>query len=61
VKCPNEYCDGQVNEFINSNGGGSRYCLDGCGFYEEFPDGTFKKRQPQEPQDPRRRKKGQRP
>lgn len=38
MKCCN--CGGKVEQFINSVGGGSRYCLDGCGFYEEFPTGT---------------------
>lgn len=58
MKCPNEYCGGLVYEFVNSSGGGSRYCLDGCGFYEELPDGTFKmKRARPEPPAVRRQKK----
>lgn len=42
MRCPNEYCGGVVHEFVNSSGGGSRYCLDGCGYYEELPNGTMK-------------------
>jgi hypothetical protein len=45
MKCPNDYCAGVVEEHVNSVGGGSRYCLDGCGYYEELPAGTFMKRQ----------------
>lgn len=36
MKCPNELCGGKVEEFVRTNGQGSRYCLDGCGYYEEF-------------------------
>lgn len=40
MKCPNPRCGGKVEEHVNGRGGGSRYCLDGCGFYCEFPEGT---------------------
>lgn len=40
MKCPNEYCGGKVEQHVKTDGSGSRYCLDGCGYYEEFPAGT---------------------
>ena len=41
MTCPNEHCGGLVYEYIDDRGGGSRYCLDGCGYYEELPEFTF--------------------
>lgn len=40
MKCPNPHCGGKVEEHVDSVGGGSRYCLDGCGYFLEFPPGT---------------------
>lgn len=40
MKCGNPYCGGKAEEHVNSRGGGSVYCLDGCGYYSEFPAGT---------------------
>lgn len=41
LKCPN--CNSfSVDEWINSDGGGSRYCLDGCSYEEKIPNGTYK-------------------
>jgi hypothetical protein len=37
MKCPNNsYCNGIIYEYVGSTGLGSRHCLDGCGYYEEF-------------------------
>jgi hypothetical protein len=51
VTCPN--CNGMVEEHINSTGGGSRYCLDGCGYYEELPDGSMRPRRKEKAEPPR--------
>ena len=40
MKCPNSWCCGGVDTHVNSDGSGTRYCLDGCAYYEEFPAGT---------------------
>ncbi len=55
IRCPRSYCGGEVEEFVNSEGGGSRYCLDGCGYYEELPVGSFRRPQPERADPPRRR------
>lgn len=58
MRCPHEYCGGVVDEYVDDRGGGSRYCLDGCGYYEELPEGTFKiKRERREPVTPMKRKR----
>jgi len=41
IVCPNEFCDDEVEEHVNSSGGGSRYCSR-CGYYEEVAKGTLK-------------------
>jgi len=41
MRCPNEACGDKIHEHVNSRGGGSRYCLGGCGFYEELPAGSM--------------------
>ena len=53
--CPN--CSGEVNEYVNDMGGGSFYCLDGCGWEEVVVDGTkpIKPRQKSEHVPPRRK------
>lgn len=55
MKCPNPYCGGKLNQHIGSDGGGSLYCLDGCGYYREFPPGT-QAPPPQETVAPRKKK-----
>lgn len=42
--CPQ--CGGVVEEHVDSRGGGSRYCLDACGYYEELPPATKKPQRP---------------
>lgn len=44
MKCPNEYCGGKVEENVKDTGDASRYCLDGCGYYEEFKTTPPRKR-----------------
>jgi hypothetical protein len=41
MKCPSVCCGGKMEQTVNSSGGGSEYCLEGCGYYKEFPNGTF--------------------
>jgi hypothetical protein len=56
VICPN--CGGDaVDEYTNELGGGSLYCLDGCGFYAEIPDGTKGRRRRTPPPPPPKKKK----
>lgn len=38
MECPN--CHGVAHEHVDDNGGGSVYCLDGCGYTEEIPAAT---------------------
>lgn len=55
MKCPNTACGGYVEEHVKDTGAGSRYCVDGCGYYEEFKTAPPKKRP--KPQQPQRRRK----
>jgi hypothetical protein len=62
MKCPNRSCGDKIEEHVNSRGGGSRYCLGACGYYEELPDGSMEKPKVKretfnEPAPPRRPKK----
>jgi hypothetical protein len=43
MKCPNEYCGGVVHEHVADDGSATRYCVDGCGYYEELPPGSRQK------------------
>ena len=62
MKCPNPKCGDKVEEHVNSSGGGSRYCLGACGYYEELPDGYSKppRRERHEPVPPIKRPKRRR-
>jgi hypothetical protein len=45
LKCPG--CKNfSLDEFINSDGGGSLYCLDSCGYEEKIDNGTYAKSRP---------------
>lgn len=60
ARCGNPACGHySVSVFINGQGGGSKYCLDGCGFYVEIPLGTMyvPERDPVEPPRPKEKKK----
>lgn len=55
-------CSGKIEQHVNDRGGGSRYCLDGCGYYEELPPGSMRPEPPRQvsPAPPRRRQKKRR-
>lgn len=54
VKCPN--CGGEAEDYTDGQGGGSVYCLDGCGYQMEIPAGT-RPRKKLEPQPPKAKMK----
>ena len=57
MKCRNPYCGDKIEEYINDIGKGTRHCLAGCGFYEEFQvEPEERKRKRVEPNPPMMKK-----